>query len=281
MDSSQIKGSIDQLYPERRSGLDLAGLYLAQDLRSETRSKPGPFIYANFISSLDGRIALSQNGSGETGAPKQTINRRDWRLFQELAIQSDLVISSGRYLRDYASGDAQDIVRVYDDPAFTDLKEWRELRGLNPYPDLAIVSRSLSFDLPADMLEGSRSLVVVTTESSDARRKQELEAQSIRVLECGQQDVEGQEMARRLDGLGYNLMYSAAGPRVAHMLLAGGVLNRLYLTFALHVLGGADFASIVEGPRFDPPFDLRLRSLYFDRDAPGPTGQLFAAFDCG
>jgi len=279
VDGRQPEGSIDQLFPERRSGLDLAGLYLAQDIRSETRGKPGSFIYANFISSIDGRIALPQDG-GEIGVPKQTINRRDWRLFQELAIQSDLVISSGRYLRDYASGDSQDIVRVYDDPAFADLKEWRELRGLRPYPDLAIISRSLDFDLPAEMLEGGRSLVVVTTESSDAGRKHELEAQSIRVLECGQQDVEGQEMARSLEALGYDLMYSAAGPRVAHMLLAGGVLNRLYLTFALHLLGGADYASIVEGSRFDTPSDLRLRSLYFDAHAPGPTGQLFAAFDC-
>ena len=36
-----------------------------------------------------------------------------------------LVITTGRYLRDYAAGKAQEILRVYDDPRFADLKAWR------------------------------------------------------------------------------------------------------------------------------------------------------------
>ena len=46
--------------------------------------------------------------------PKATSNERDWRLFQELAVQADIIISSGRYLRDYAEGQTQEILSVYD-----------------------------------------------------------------------------------------------------------------------------------------------------------------------
>jgi riboflavin biosynthesis pyrimidine reductase len=271
-----VEGSIQQLYPQREDALELKGTYLKHDLRS--LAVGGVFFYANFITSLDGRIAVAQNGGG-LGVPEQTSNARDWRLFQELAVQSDLVISSGRYLRDYACGEAQEILQIYDDPGLADLEGWRRSRDLKAYPDLAIVSRSLKFDLPQELLEGGRSFVVVTTESSDPQRKRELRSRAIEVLECGVDEVEGARMAAALEALGYRLIYSAAGPRIAHMLLAGGVLNRLYLTFALRLLGGAEFASIIEGGLFEPPIDLRLLSLYYDRHAPGPAGQLFAAFD--
>ena len=273
------KDTLTRLFPHWQEGIDLKGLYLQENLSQEVQDRSRPYIYANFIASLDGRIAVPQK-DGDLGVPASIANGRDWRLFQELAVQSDLVISSGRYLRDYADGNAQEILQVYDDPEFRDLRDWRIQRSLRTYPDLAIVSRSLEFELPAPLLEGDRHLVVITTEDSSAERKKWLASRSITVLEAGAQQVEGEKMASRLGERGYSLVYSAAGPRIAHMLLAGGVLDRLYLTFALRMLGSMDFASILEGLGFVPPRDMSLRSLIYDPHGPGPTGQLFAAFDC-
>jgi len=279
MSMEAIEGGIEQLYPAARKDLALKGLYLEHDLRRVRRGAQRPFIYANFIASLDGRIAISPGEGMELRVPRSSANDRDWRLFQELAVQADLVLTTGRYLREYESGAAQEILQVYDDPGLADLQEWRTERGLDPYPDLAIVSRSLDFPLPAALLEGGRSLVVLTTGASPSARKAELEARSIKVLDCGAQDVEGPQLARVLQNLGYGLVYSAAGPRVAHMLLAGGVLDRLYLTLALRLLGGNDFATLVTGGAFEPALEMQLDSLYLDRLAPGPAGQLFGVFD--
>ncbi len=60
--------------------------------------------------------------------PKDTSNPRDWRLYQELAAQADLFLSTGRYLRDWAEGNAQEILQM-DNPKFADLREWRIARG--------------------------------------------------------------------------------------------------------------------------------------------------------
>jgi len=66
---------------------------------------------------LDGRIAVPHPTRPGLTVPETIANDRDWRLFQELAAQADLIISSGRYLRDWADGRAQEILRV-DDPKF-------------------------------------------------------------------------------------------------------------------------------------------------------------------
>ena len=126
----------------------LAGLYLSHDVRRQAAAAARPFVYANFVTALDGRIAIPDEKQGGLKVPGSVANDRDWRLFQELAVQADVIITTGRYLRDYGAGKAQEIFRVHDDPAFADLAEWRRARGMSPQPDLAVVSRSLDFPIP-------------------------------------------------------------------------------------------------------------------------------------
>jgi riboflavin biosynthesis pyrimidine reductase len=65
-------------------------------------------------------------------------------------------------------------------------------------------------------------------------------------------------MVRRMTELGYQTIYSGAGPKILHLLLIGSVLNRLYLTHATLLLGGQPYASFVEGPLLDPEANLKL-----------------------
>ena len=79
--------------------------------------------------------------------------------------------------------------------------------------------------------------------------------------------------------LGYNTVYSAAGPRILHLLLADGVLNRLYLTQVGRLLAGSPFSTILEGGLLDTAVNTKLYSLYHDPDALIGLGQLLFAYD--
>lgn len=269
---------ITRLYPLPPQELSLAGAYLAHQLREHGRKSQGVFIYSNFIVSLDGRIAIPHPSRPGLMVPKSTANDRDWRLFQELAAQADLIISSGRYLRDWADGRAQEILRV-DDPHFADLKQWRLEQGLSPQPDLAIISNSLDFPIPEVLRAGGRKAIVFTSGKPDRHQLREIESKAGQVIVLEGESVDGAVMARYMGELGYRTVYSAAGPKVLHLLLSGGVLNRLYLTFAHRLLGGKVFSTIVDGELFNLPVDMPLDSLYFDPYGLEGTGQLFAVYD--
>ncbi|MCJ7569980.1 MAG: hypothetical protein MUO58_20920, partial [Anaerolineales bacterium] len=143
-----MNDKILQLYPVPSREVSLRGLYLEHDLRAQAERLDRVFLCANFVGSLDGRIAVPDpSGKGVTLAEAIT-NPRDWRLFQELAVQSDILITSGRYLRQYAKGVKQEILQIYDDPQFKDLQDWRMNRSLSPQPDLAVISSRLDFDIP-------------------------------------------------------------------------------------------------------------------------------------
>lgn len=266
-----------QLYPLPTAERPLTNLYLDHNLRELAAGRERPFVVANFVASLDGRIAVPHPKGGLT-VPKNVANERDWRLFQELAAQADLIISSGRYLRDYADGRAQEILRV-DDPRFADLRDWRAAQGLKPQPDIAILSGSLDFPIPEALTAGGRSVIVFTKAGADPNRVRELEAQAGRVIVAGERQVEGTRLVRAMGELGYRLVYSAAGPKILHLLLADDALDRLYLTQTGRLLGGNPFATIVDGALLETAVDLRLHTLYYDPAGLDGHGQLFAAYE--
>ncbi len=271
--------TVIQLYPLPAAERPLTNLYLGHALRRQNQSTGQPFVYANFVVSLDGRIAVPRASGRGLTVPKATANERDWRLFQELAAQADLIISSGRYLRDYADGRAQEILQT-DDPRFADLRAWREEQGLKPQPDLAIVSSSLNFPIPDLLTANGRSVIIFTTLNPDPGRVRELEAHAGQVIVAGDEvSVNGQEMVQQMLNLGYRTIYSAAGPKILHMLLRDGVLDRLYLTYANRLLGGDPFAAVVDGDLLPTAVGMTLHSLYHDPQALDGLGQLFAAYN--
>jgi riboflavin biosynthesis pyrimidine reductase len=271
--------TIMRLFPLPNQDLPLKGLYLSHNLRENKRDSGDSFVYSNFITSLDGRIAVPHPTKAGMVVPDQITNPRDWRLFQELAVQADIIITSGRYLRDYAEGRAQEILRVYDDPQFADLKDWRTERDLSPQPDMAVISGSLDFPVPPALIQGDRNIVVITTSHADPGRIKALERQTGKVIIAGEGSVNGNRLVESLLEMGYRIIYNTTGPKVLHLLLAAGVLDRLYLSFVNRLLGGSPFSSIVEGGLLDPPVDFNLNTIYLDPHALNGLGQLLTSYN--
>lgn len=269
---------IIQLYPSSGGTRPLQGVYLDPSLRDEGRATP--FIYTNFVASLDGRIALAVAGRKTHEVPKTIANARDWRLFQELAAQADLLVTSARYFRQSLIGESQDNLPVGPAAEFDDLRAWRQRHRLSAQPDVAIFSASL--DIPVAAVRGyaSRRVIILTGAGSDpnarARLRDETHAE---IVECGAGGgVDGGLVRATLDALGYRYVYAIAGSSVLHTLASGAALDRLYLTIANRLLGGMDFDTLAWGPTLTPPLDLPLRALYFDPAAPDGAGQLLASF---
>lgn len=270
---------VTRLYPAPGKQHPLEGLYLQHQLHLKGQPD-APFVYSNFITSLDGRIALGGNDHATHTVPAETVNPRDWRLYQELAGQADLLITSGRYFRQSVIGEAQDRLPVGMQAEFTDIREWRLAQGLHEQPDIAILSGSLDIPLAALEPYRHRRILVITGETSAPARVDTLQAAGIEVLRAGTGTmVDGKRMTAQLTALGYRSLYAIAGPDVFYTLLDAGVINRLYLTIAQQLLGGEVFDTLTRGPLLTPAQGLSLISLHHDTCAPANAGQLFAVFE--
>jgi len=221
-------------------------------------------MYSNYITSLDGRISLP-DAHGEQSVPATLANRRDWRLYQELAAQSDIMLTSARYFRQLAKGNAQDLLPVGAQAEYSDLRDWRSAQGLKAQPDVAIVSASL--DIPEKALEKvqDRQVLVLSTERADDAKVAGLEALGIEVLICGRQRVEGGLLKHTLVKHAYKSAYMIAGPALHATLISAGVLDYLFLTTRHMLLGGDDFSTIMQG-NFGHVVELELLSRYHDNE---------------
>lgn len=263
------------LFPTSQPPRALNGLYLALNLHRQAIKSDDILIYANYIASVDGRISLRDHQSGEFMVPDSIANKRDWRLYQELAAQADVMLTSARYFRQLAQGKAQDLLPVGTGAAYADLAEWRQENGLKPQPDVVILSNSL--DIPEQALAQltDRRVIVCTSEQADDKKVQRLASLACRVLPCGQQQVEGRLLKQQLIQAGYRSAYMIAGPEVHRSLIHAGVLDRLFLSTRLNLLAGDAFHSILNG-ELDNPAELELVSLYFDQHQ--ASAQLFAQY---
>jgi len=274
-----MTSSVLRLYPQPSLEEPLEGLYLGHDLRAAAPTEHKAYVYSNYVTSLDGRIAVPHPSKPGLVVPDNVANARDWRLFQELAVQADVLITSGRYLRDYAEGRAQEILTVYNEPRFADLVSWRKQRGLSARPDMAVISGSLDFPIPSALTQDGRRVSVVTTRSADPERVKVIQDQAGSVLFAGDTTVTGESLVEALMSAGYRIIYNTSGPKVLRLLLASGMLQRLYLTTTSRILGGSPFSSIVEGDLLQPALDFKLNSLYYDAHAPDGASQLFSSYD--
>lgn len=272
---------VTRLYPAPMVSAALRGLYLREDLRRQGTSGQ-PFVYTNFIASLDGRVAVRGDGESTAHIPPSIANKRDWRLYQELAAQADVIVVSAAHARAMADKPSVLPFPFLANADTCDLKTWRQARGRAENPAVAVVTSTL--DLPFDKLLAMLPhgfLCLTGAASLHSQPPPDIPPnKNIRILQAGPDThVTGKGLVRALGDEGFRAIYSVAGPGVMKALLHHHVLDRLYLTQVSRLIGGASFDTLVESTSLAPPVNLAMSALYQDDEAPGGCAQTFATFD--
>jgi riboflavin biosynthesis pyrimidine reductase len=268
-----------ELYPHTGTRRSLEGTYLAHDLRT-VGTPEAPFVYANFVSSLDGRIAVVEAHTKESYVLEDLTSSHDWRLFQELQAQADCMVTHGGYLRALADRKFEDILQVGVAKQALDIGRWRHEHGLTRQPAIAIVSRTLDFSIPPSLEQHEQPVHIITGNDAPAARVEYWREYGCEVIFGGTgESVQGAPMIRALGDRGYGRLYLLAGPQMLETVLRDRSLSRLYLTVTHQLIGGELFHTLTTGPRLGPAGRLQLHTLYYDTTAPKGTGQWFASFD--
>jgi riboflavin biosynthesis pyrimidine reductase len=274
-----MSAQVLQLYPSAGTTRPLEGTYLAHDLH-RLGTADHPFVYANFVSSLDGRIAVVEADTGESYVLEDLTSSHDWRLFQELQAQADCMVTHGGYLRALSARKFDDILQVGMAKQALDIGEWRSAHGLTRQPAIAIVSRTLDFPMPPSLERHQQPVHIITGNDAPADRVAFWREHGCEVVPAGSgASVEGAPMIRALGERGYARLYLLAGPQMLETVLRDGALSRLYLTLTHQLIGGEMFHTLTAGPRLGRAGRLQLHTLYYDAAAPKGTGQWFASFD--
>jgi len=264
-----------RLYPQSGEKSAITGLYLSHQIH-RLGTIESPFVYANFLSSLDGRIALEDVSKSATFIPKHLTTASDFRLFMELHAQADCLITHGGYMRALSEGRLGNILQVRD----KGLVEWRRNNGLKTQPAVIIASASLNFPMHKSLREHAQTIYIATGRNADPERLRYWRNLDYSILMTGEDRmVQGAALIHELRESGYKSIYLIAGPQMLDTIVREKQLSRLYLTVTNQLIGGKDFRTLLTGDMLGQEGNLILKSMYYEPYSPPGSGQFFMQFD--
>jgi riboflavin biosynthesis pyrimidine reductase len=271
--------------------MPLDGLYLNQHLVEFSTQLGRTLFIADYLTDKMGVIA-KLGTAGQFQVPTEIKNRSDWQLFQELMAQSDVIITSAAYFKrlEAAGEPAQDILRQFEPGAeFEKLGAWRLAAGFRRNPDLAVVARSLDFNIPVDVLASGRRILIFTIHAmADSDKAGEFKARGAVVVDSGEEGVDGRLMTDYLRNLGgYRVVMLATGPSVLQLLLKADRLDLLYITQVQVEISAENKAALQkilpEGMRVEELSEFDLTHQYLQENMTTENGsvvsELFMRYD--
>jgi len=208
-----------------------------------------PYVLLNMVSTADGRITVG----GRSGALG---NRADRALFHALRGAVDAVLVGAGTVR------AERYGRIIPDERRRSL---RRERGLSEEPLACIVSAGLSLDAEIPLLTVPAARVVIVTPSQASLPPSAAHIDYVREPRDGQLDLPAalEELRGRF---GVRTLLCEGGPHLNSQLLAGGLLDELFLSVSPKLAGGEERGGqaplgILAGAALDPPAELRLLSV--------------------
>ena len=212
--------------------------WLAELRPAERAPADRPFVYLNMVSTVDGRATIG-------GRSRALGSDADTLLLTELRALADAVLIGPGTLR------AEGYGRLVGDPGRI---ARRVAAGRPETPTAVLISRSL--DLPWDaglFAAADQPVIVFTRANAPAPPDVAAPLELVRLPEA----TPAAALAD-LRGRGVRALLCEGGPTLNRALLAGGLVDELFLTLAPQLAGTADALRIVEGDDLPETVELRL-----------------------
>lgn len=188
-----------------------------------------PSVYANFVASVDGVVALSEGG--ESGKIISGGSRADRFVMGLLRASADaVVVGAGTFRRSPgALWDAESI-----DPArATSYAEFRARRGLPPKPPLVLVTASGDLDVTRPAVGNA---IVATTRAGGDQLRERLPS-TARLWVMDSDEVRFGDVVARLHAEGFHSLLCEGGPSLIAEVVAAKLLDELFVTSSPKLFG--------------------------------------------
>ncbi len=200
----------------------------------------GPTVVANFVSSLDGIVALSPDEHASGGGEISGFSESDKFMMALLRAVADVVIVGAGTVR---VGHNHEWTARRVQPSLAGVvEEWRASLGLAPQPATIVVTASGALDpkhpgLSARDVPGG----VATTQAGAERLAAQALPANIRVeAVAGSGEVRAASVVELVSRLGARVALLEGGPHLFGDFLEAGLVDELFLTLAPQLLGRSD-----------------------------------------
>ena len=187
-----------------------------------------PRLYANFVSSADGVVALP--GDGNSGRVVSGDNEPDRFIMALLRTAAAAVLIGAGTFRKGDGNCSPEAIYPAAGKLFAELRtQW----GLRPHPLLVVITASGNIDPAHPAL---RDCLIVTTPHGETRLRGTLPS-GARIAVLGAQRIDGRSLLDSLHTQGLQVVLTEGGPSLVGQLLEEGLIDELFLTLSPRLFG--------------------------------------------
>ena len=270
--------SVVRLYPQPTETVPLQGLYLRRDWLAQD-NEDLPIVYANFLTSMDGRIALKNHEIESFDLPARLKSDEDFMLLLELYAHADCIITHGGYMRSLSAGRLGNVLQLPTTQGTEYLHEWRYQHAMKPNPDIVIVSGSLEFPWHESLDESHQQVHIATGGMASAENYQQWLDKGRNIYQFGESThVDVNELMHFLNAQGYQSVYLMAGPDLLQDMLRHGHVKHFFMTMSHQLMSGQTFKSLLNGEPLGDAGNMKLQQMYMDVSNSNSLSQWYVEF---
>ncbi len=263
---------IKKIYPITKKSLySLDKLYLKPILSSKNSKKP--LYFANFLTSLDGRIATYSKKYDSLLTPKSIKSNIDSSLFFQLHAQSDCLVTNTKYIQGLEKGYYGDILSVNN----SRLNKWRKKNNIKEQK-IIILSNSLNFK-KNKYLEIYKKRITILTTSKNQKKINSFTKNGYKIVKYSGKNISAKKLHKFVIKNKFKSVYFIAGPEIVEQMIASNLLNRLYCSISMSVIGTKNYDTIIRGDLLKKQKKLKLKEMYINENNKTKDQTLFQIFD--
>jgi len=263
---------IKKIYPIAKKNLyNLDTLYLKPILSRKGSKKP--LYFANFLTSLDGRIATYNKKHTSLLTPKSIKSDIDSLLFYQLHAQSDCLVTNTKYIQGLEKGYYGDILSIKE----PSLNKWRQKNNIKEQK-IIILSNSLNFK-KNKYLEIYKKRITILTTSRNQKKIDSFSENEYKIVKCSGKNVSTSCLHKFVIKNKFKSIYFIAGPTIVEQMINDNLLNKLYCSTSISMIGTKNYDTIIRGNFIKKQKKLELKEMYVYINKKTKDQTLFQIFD--
>ena len=247
---------INKIYPLGKKASRKANNVYLNPVISNINNNFKPLYYANFLKSLDGRIATYDKKNDRLLTPSSIKNKIDFILFCQLHAQADCLVTNTHYINGLNKGYYGDILSLND----SYLDQWRDKNKIKQQK-IIILSNSLSFPIDKKIEKYKERITILTT-SKNKKKLSTLKNNGYTVISYAGKNISENQLNNYVIKNKFKSVYFIAGPTIVEQMISKNLLDRLYLSTSISMVGTENYDSIIRGNFLKKSIKLELIEMY-------------------
>lgn len=264
---------INKIYPPSKKKLYKASTLYLNPLLSKAYKQYRPLYYANFLTSFDGRIATYDKKNSCLLTPQSIKSSVDFSLFCQLHAQSDCLVTNTQYIKGLNKGYYGNILTVNNDT----LKRWRNKNGIKKQ-DIIILSNSLDFPINNKILDLKDRITILTT-SKNKKKINNFKKNGFKLTKFRGKNISANQLNKYILKNNFKAVYFIAGPTIVEQMINSNLLDKLYSSTSISMMGTQKYDTIIRGNFLKNPIDIELIEMYIYTEHVKRRQTLFQVFN--